>query len=204
MEDSGIDSDSKTNSNGSAPGPSQPSVSKQSSLEDEAEPTIAVENVNAAPECTSKTTQDVANSKSRALLLQKRLEKHIQHAKKIRQQNRNDCVDTQPKKSLLPRSRAPLKTFGRCRLSVPSKGQATPTVPTPDMEPLVTWESGSEDEFEFHPTSKTAAREMAQQLIRDGYHLDLTPDDDDLDLIPPRPLDQRCSCCAASRTCSIM
>lgn len=193
MEDSGIDSDSKTNSNGSSAEPSRPSVSRLSSLEDGAETAVDVENANAF-EGAQKSPPDVANPKSRALLLQKRLEKHIQHSKKIRQQNRNDCVDSQPKKSLLPRN----------RLSVPSKGQAPPTVQTPDMEPLVTWESGSEDEFEFHPTSKTAAREMAQQLIRDGYHLDLTPDDDDLDLIPPRPLEQRCSCCAASRTCSIM
>lgn len=193
MEDSGIDSDSKTNGVGQEQDP--PSVCKQTPHEEDAEISGANESTHAlSPEDPLKSTQDVAASKSRALLLQKRLERHIQQAKKIRQQNRHSCVDAQPKKALLPHN----------RLSVPSKGQTAPAPTTPDMEPLVTWDSGSEEEFEFQPTSKAAAREMAQQLIRDGYHLDLTPDDDDLDLIPPRPLNQRCSCCAASRTCAIM
>ncbi|CAN7974810.1 unnamed protein product, partial [Ixodes persulcatus] len=78
-----------------------------------------------------KSAQELAVSKTRALQLQKRLERHIQQSKRIRQQNRIACVDTQPKKALLPRS----------RLSVPTKGPGPIPLPTGDTEPLVTWES---------------------------------------------------------------
>ena len=53
----------------------------------------------------------------------------------------------------------------------------------------------SEDEFAVPRLSKQAQMEITQQLIKDGYNLDLEPDDEDLDLIPPRPLNQRCTCC---------
>lgn len=199
MEDSGIDSDSKTNScnGGDRPQQNEPaSLKKFDDCEaDMNEAEDAKEKPqDAPPEEQPKTPQEQAASKSRALQLHRRLEKHIQQSKKIRQQTRNACIDTQPKKTLLPRSRLP----------VPSKGQGSVAQPSGDTEPLVTWKSDSEEEFEFQPTSKAAAREITQQLIRDGYDLDLTPDDDDLDLIPPKPLSQRCSCCNPSQACSIM
>ena len=53
----------------------------------------------------------------------------------------------------------------------------------------------SEDEFAVPRLSKQAQYEITQQLIKDGYNLDLEPDDEDLDLIPPRPLNERCVCC---------
>lgn len=53
----------------------------------------------------------------------------------------------------------------------------------------------SEDEFALPRLSKQAQREITQQLIKDGYNLDMEPDDEDLDLIPPRPLNDRCVCC---------
>ncbi|KAK8776855.1 uncharacterized protein LOC144125107 isoform X2 [Amblyomma americanum] len=171
MEDSGIDSDSKTNScnGGERSQQDQPaSLKKFDGCEadmDEAEGAVD-KSQDALPEESQKSSQEQVASKSRALQLHRRLERHIQQSKKIRQQTRNACIDTQPKKTLLPRS--------------------------------------SEEDFEFQPTSKAAAREITQQLIRDGYDLDLTPDDDDLDLIPPKPLSQRCSCCNPSQTCSIM
>ncbi|XP_077555501.1 uncharacterized protein LOC144169925 isoform X2 [Haemaphysalis longicornis] len=171
MEDSGIDSDSKTNSCNGGDRPQQNEPASLKKFDDcEADMNEAVDAKDRAqdapPEEQQKTPQEQAASKSRALQLHRRLEKHIQQSKKIRQQTRNACIDTQPKKTLLPRS--------------------------------------SEEEFEFQPTSKAAAREITQQLIRDGYDLDLTPDDDDLDLIPPKPLSQRCSCCNPSQACSVM
>uniref|UniRef100_A0A1E1XUX4 Protein FAM219A n=1 Tax=Amblyomma sculptum TaxID=1581419 RepID=A0A1E1XUX4_AMBSC len=199
MEDSGIDSDSKTNScnGGERSQQDQPaSLKKFDGCEadmDEAEGAVD-KSQDALPEDSQKSSQEQVASKSRALQLHRRLERHIQQSKKIRQQTRNACIDTQPKKTLLPRSRLP----------VPNKGQGSTAQPSGDTEPLVTWKSDSEEDFEFQPTSKAAAREITQQLIRDGYDLDLTPDDDDLDLIPPKPLSQRCSCCNPSQTCSIM
>lgn len=61
----------------------------------------------------------------------------------------------------------------------------------------------SEDDLEYRPISKSAAKEITEQLIKDGYNLDLTPDDEDLDLIPPKPLTHRCVCCSLSCTCLI-
>lgn len=55
-----------------------------------------------------------------------------------------------------------------------------------------------EDEFAVPSLSKEAQREITEQLIKDGYDLDLEPDDDDLDLIPPRPLHERCACCPSA------
>ena len=52
-----------------------------------------------------------------------------------------------------------------------------------------------EDEFATPKLSKEAQKEIAEQLLKDGYQIDLELEDEDLDLIPPRPLNQRCSCC---------
>ena len=61
----------------------------------------------------------------------------------------------------------------------------------------------SEDEFEMPQLSAHAQREITQQLIKDGYNLDLDPDDEDLDLIPPRPVKEHCICCHAQLNCMI-
>ncbi|KFM62246.1 hypothetical protein X975_19798, partial [Stegodyphus mimosarum] len=102
-------------------------------------------------------------------ILQKRLEKQIQQTKKIRQ--REQSIDGLPKK-LIPRS----------RLKVPKS--LNPVVTKTDSHPLVSWESDSDEEIDYHPISKSATKEITEQLIKDGYNLDLTPDDEDLDLIP--------------------
>ncbi|KAL0601608.1 Protein FAM219B [Plecturocebus cupreus] len=39
-------------------------------------------------------------------------------------------------------------------------------------------------------------QDVSRQLLQDGYHLDEIPDDEDLDLIPPKPMaSSACSCC---------
>uniref|UniRef100_H2RII8 Family with sequence similarity 219 member B n=1 Tax=Pan troglodytes TaxID=9598 RepID=H2RII8_PANTR len=39
-------------------------------------------------------------------------------------------------------------------------------------------------------------QDVSRQLLQDGYHLDEIPDDEDLDLIPPKPMaSSTCSCC---------
>jgi len=58
----------------------------------------------------------------------------------------------------------------------------------------------SEDEFaaskRLWRRSAAPVSDMVKQLACDGYDLDLQPDDSDLDLIPPRPLNERrCLCC---------
>lgn len=76
-----------------------------------------------------------------------------------------------------------------------------------DQRPLFQVESDSDEELNVtHFTkppnvsvtqnSKNLA-DCTQQLLKDGYRLDEISDEEDLDLIPPRPVDDRCQCCGA-------
>ncbi|KAL5004409.1 hypothetical protein ScPMuIL_017865 [Solemya velum] len=125
---------------------------------------------------------------AKATELQKKLEKHREIARRAQA-----AVDQQPRRSAL---------LSRNRLSVPAK-ESIPH--SQDQQPLVAIMSddSEEDEFNQPMLSKAAYKEITQQLIKDGYNLDLEPDDEDLDLIPPRPLNQRCVCCNIYPNCAI-
>ncbi|GFY44427.1 uncharacterized protein TNIN_415841 [Trichonephila inaurata madagascariensis] len=135
-----------------------------------------------------KAPSKVTSKHKGTSVLQKRLEKQILQSRKLRQREQNS---EGMQKKLIPRS----------RLKVP-KSQI-PLVKKTDSHPLVSWESESDDEIDYHPISKSAAKEISEQLIKDGYNLDLTPDDEDLDLIPPKPLANRCICCSLNCMCLI-
>ncbi|XP_076979891.1 protein FAM219B isoform X2 [Tamandua tetradactyla] len=67
-------------------------------------------------------------------------------------------------------------------------------------ENLVSLDSDSDGEQESRYSSGYSSAEVNQdvsrQLLQDGYHLDEIPDDEDLDLIPPKPMaSSTCSCC---------
>ncbi|XP_036902915.1 protein FAM219B isoform X2 [Sturnira hondurensis] len=69
---------------------------------------------------------------------------------------------------------------------------------SPD-ENLVSLNSDSDGELESRYSSGYSSAEVNQdvsrQLLQDGYHLDEIPDDEDLDLIPPKPMaSSTCSC----------
>lgn len=206
MEDSGIDSDSKPAANGrtcpilpedfGAENKDKDADSYKSDMDLESTglmqessvPEVVYHGVNLG----NKAPTYVAKCSPRLMptsLLQKRLEKQILKTRKMREQEQT--LEGIPKK-LIPRS----------RLKVP-RGHQAPVVTKTDSHPLVSWESDSEDDLEYHPISKSAAKEITEQLIKDGYNLDLTPDDEDLDLIPPKPLTHRCVCCSLSCTCLI-
>lgn len=116
--------------------------------------------------------------------LQKKIEKQRERNKQIQ------IIDEQPKRALLlPRSRLniPMKTSAKsAELQDHHNHQPLVAIVSDDSE---------EDEFDVPRLSKEAHREITEQLIKDGYNLDLDPDDEDLDLIPPRPLHERCGCC---------
>lgn len=64
----------------------------------------------------------------------------------------------------------------------------------------------SSDSEEDIPLSwQRSSRSMREQLLRDGYNLDLESDNEDLDLIPPKPqnfgVGGLCSC--SSEGCTI-
>ncbi|XP_045048702.2 protein FAM219B isoform X2 [Desmodus rotundus] len=69
---------------------------------------------------------------------------------------------------------------------------------SPD-ESLVSFNSDSDGELESRYSSGYSSaevnRDVSRQLLQDGYRLDETPDDEDLDLIPPKPVaSSACSC----------
>ncbi|KAI6077977.1 Protein FAM219B [Aix galericulata] len=47
-------------------------------------------------------------------------------------------------------------------------------------------------------------QELSRQLLRDGYHLDEVPDDEDLDLIPPKPAAAPCPWCFGDSLCCVL
>ncbi|NXA52426.1 F219B protein, partial [Nothocercus julius] len=60
-------------------------------------------------------------------------------------------------------------------------------------EHLVSLNSDSDGELESRCSSGYSSAEasrgdLSRQLLQDGYHLDEVPDDEDLDLIPPKPV----------------
>ncbi|XP_071965289.1 protein FAM219A-like isoform X1 [Antedon mediterranea] len=137
--------------------------------------------------------------------LQIKLEKQREADRKSQRNNHEYAlIDQQPRKTP--------QLVSRERLAVPWKN----SVHEGSSQPLVTIDSESEDEFDVvtltstpsqhrlsspnglnvsqNPSSKIN-RDLTQQLLKDGYRLDEVPDDADLDLIPPKPVHDRCVCC---------
>ncbi|XP_039268004.2 protein FAM219A-like [Styela clava] len=94
------------------------------------------------------------------------------------------------------------------RLQVPNSGKYQRL----DNSPLLKLESDSDDEDDLflsytRPTANQVNRQLTKQLEKDGYRLDEMPDDEELDLIPPREFREArfCSCCNAFNiSCAIM
>uniref|UniRef100_A0A3B3BPX3 Family with sequence similarity 219 member Ab n=1 Tax=Oryzias melastigma TaxID=30732 RepID=A0A3B3BPX3_ORYME len=111
-------------------------------------------------------------------------------------------VNQQPKKN---------NVMARTRLVVPNKGYSS-LDQSPDEKPLVALDTDSDDDFDmsrYSSSGYSSAEQINQdlniQLLKDGYRLDEIPDDEDLDLIPPKSVNPTCMCCqaASSTTCQI-
>ncbi|KAG7243915.1 hypothetical protein INR49_006070 [Caranx melampygus] len=94
---------------------------------------------------------------------------------------------------------------------VPNKGYSS-LDQSPDEKPLVALDTDSDDDFDmsrYSSSGYSSAEQINQdlniQLLKDGYRLDEIPDDEDLDLIPPKSVNPTCMCCQAtsSTTCQI-
>ncbi|XP_058157993.1 protein FAM219A isoform X4 [Dasypus novemcinctus] len=104
-------------------------------------------------------------------------------------------VNQQPKKN---------NVMARTRLVVPNKGYSS-LDQSPDEKPLVALDTDSDDDFDmsrYSSSGYSSAEQINQdlniQLLKDGYRLDEIPDDEDLDLIPPKSVNPTCMCCQAT------
>ncbi|XP_010877367.1 protein FAM219B [Esox lucius] len=73
---------------------------------------------------------------------------------------------------------------------------------------LVALESDSDDELDVEQyssgySSAEVHPDLSKQLLQDGYRLDEIPDDEDLDLIPPKAMGSSVCCCAEAPSCSM-
>ncbi|KAG7483000.1 hypothetical protein JOB18_036040 [Solea senegalensis] len=74
-------------------------------------------------------------------------------------------------------------------------------------ETLVTLDSDSDEEIDFEQyssgySSAEVHPDLSRQLLQDGYRLDEIPDDEDLDLIPPKAMGSSvCCCCFDGLSC---
>ncbi|XP_027017849.1 protein FAM219B [Tachysurus fulvidraco] len=66
-------------------------------------------------------------------------------------------------------------------------------------DPLVSLDSDSDVELEYSSGYSSAEihPELSRQLLKDGYRLDEIPDDEDLDLIPPKAMGSSICCCSS-------
>ncbi|XP_032530448.1 protein FAM219A-like isoform X3 [Chiroxiphia lanceolata] len=132
-----------------------------------------------------------------------RQEKQRELAQKgsLKNGNMGNPVNQQPKKN---------NVMARTRLVVPNKGYSS-LDQSPDEKPLVALDTDSDDDFDMSRYSSSGYSSTEQinqdlniQLLKDGYRLDEIPDDEDLDLIPPKSVNPTCMCCqATSTTCHI-
>ncbi|XP_064619309.1 protein FAM219A-like isoform X1 [Lineus longissimus] len=177
MDDSGFDSDPKTSKNGSVEFKSEVTVKNGKSTG-----VNALRNIRRSSE------------------LQKKLERQREAARKAA------IVDQQPKKSPALLSRSSDSAEGETTLYElivphPSKNPGDMRLNPGEHEPLVAIMSDdSDDDFDEPIFKQFSNEEITQQLIKDGYNLDLEPDDEDLDLIPPKAMSQACVCCQLDRT----
>ncbi|XP_041958199.1 protein FAM219A isoform X2 [Alosa sapidissima] len=128
--------------------------------------------------------------------LQMKIEKQRELARKgsVKNGNAGSPVNQQPKKN---------NVMARTRLVVPNKGYSS-LDQSPDEKPLVALDTDSDDDFDMsrYSSSGYSSAEINQdlniQLLKDGYRLDEIPDDEDLDLIPPKAVNPTCMCCQAT------
>ncbi|TSK72091.1 Nicalin-1 [Bagarius yarrelli] len=123
--------------------------------------------------------------------LQVKIEKQRELARKGSAKNgtASSPVNQQPKKN---------NVMARTRLVVPNKGYSS-LDQSPDEKPLVALDTDSDDDFDmsrYSSSGYSSAEQINQdlniQLLKDGYRLDEIPDDEDLDLIPPKSVNPTC------------
>lgn len=75
-------------------------------------------------------------------------------------------------------------------------------------ETLIALDSDSDEEIDFEQyssgySSAEVHPDLSKQLLQDGYRLDEIPDDEDLDLIPPKAMGSSMCCCSDGWSCPV-
>ncbi|XP_023712198.1 protein FAM219A isoform X4 [Cryptotermes secundus] len=126
--------------------------------------------------CSSTTV--ASPQKTNVKQLHKRLEQRIEQAKKIQR-----IQEYKRNPTLIPIQRLP----------IPSKPV---TSSQREQQPLVDWDTDESDEdLNFFPLSRM---KDGKQELTDTFSIEdfeVSPDEDDLNLLPPKPMYQRCICC---------
>ncbi|XP_069676996.1 protein FAM219A isoform X4 [Periplaneta americana] len=126
--------------------------------------------------CSSTTV--ASPQKTNVKQLHRKLEHRIEQAKKIQR-----IQEYKKNSTLIPIQRLP----------IPSKAV---TSTQREQQPLVDWETDESDEdINFFPLSRM---KDGKQELTDTFSIEdfeVSPDEDDLNLLPPKPMYQRCVCC---------
>ncbi|XP_016413547.1 protein FAM219A isoform X2 [Sinocyclocheilus rhinocerous] len=162
-----------------------------------------------ASSTTSETDSDTRESEPATLNykpspLHMKIDKQRELVRKgsLKNGNVGSPVNQQPKKN---------NVMARTRLVVPNKGYSS-LDQSPDEKPLVALDTDSDDDFDMSRYSSSGYssaevrslreqqinQDLNIQLLKDGYRLDEIPDDEDLDLIPPKSVNSTCMCCQAT------
>ncbi|XP_063225344.1 protein FAM219A [Bacillus rossius redtenbacheri] len=125
---------------------------------------------------SSCSSTAVATPQRNIKQLHKKLEQRIEQAKKTQR-----IQEYKKNASLIPIQRLP----------VPHKSNSAR-----EQQPLVDWQSDdSDDDVNFFPLARI---KDGKQELTDTFSieaLDVSPDEDDLDLLPPQPVYERRLCC---------
>ncbi|XP_072462513.1 protein FAM219A isoform X3 [Notamacropus eugenii] len=134
-------------------------------------------------------------TKCRKSLVSPEKQRELARKGSLKNGNMGSPVNQQPKKN---------NVMARTRLVVPNKGYSS-LDQSPDEKPLVALDTDSDDDFDmsrYSSSGYSSAEQINQdlniQLLKDGYRLDEIPDDEDLDLIPPKSVNPTCMCCQAT------
>ncbi|KAF1419109.1 hypothetical protein FQV22_0005434, partial [Spheniscus magellanicus] len=109
--------------------------------------------------------------------------------------NMGSPVNQQPKKNNVMARTRPLVAARNSADALSWLFHASPCLPNTSWKNLVSFGNRLHASFS---RGMQINQDLNIQLLKDGYRLDEIPDDEDLDLIPPKSVNPTCMCCQAT------